>query len=813
MIDAPAWECDAVLSDGAAVHIRTISPDDGPRLVAFHSHLSPDTIYLRFFGAHPRLSPAEIERFTHVDGRGRVALVATLNEDIIGVARYDRSETDPREAEVAFVISDDHQGRGLGTLLLEQLAAHARAGGIGVFRAQTLPHNAPMLDVFRRAGFEHHAHYDQGVVDVHMDLTPTETLAAAIEERHRLAAVHSIERLLKPRSIAVIGAGEKTGTIGHEVFANLIAGRFCGPIYPVHPTAQTVAGVKAYPTITDVPDHIDLAVIAVPSNQVASVIEQCAEAGVQTAVVISAGFAEVDADGGRKQGQLVRQAHGGGMRVVGPNCMGVINTAADVQMNATFAPVAPTARSSRRSRRSPAGSGSLSSRKSPAAASGCPASFPWETRPTSAATISSNTGPRIPTPTSSSCTWSPSVTPAGSLQVARQASLQKPIVAVKAGRTASGQRAASSHTAALATPDAAVDALFAHTGVIRVDTLEDLLGVAQVVGSQPIPAGRRVAIVGNAGGPGILAADACESAGLQVAELSAATQAELRSFLPAAAGVTNPVDMVASASAEDYLQDAPPGAGRRRRRRGRRHLRATPRDRRRRRGPGHSHRRQRQPNPSWPASSGWRPHRRHSSPPRSPCRTFRSPSPPSVRWPTPVTYGEWRRRSPGNPVTFADIDIESGRRLIRAALDTRPQGGWLAAADAYRLLDTYRIGHPRGEMVATASEAAQAASAIGYPVALKAGAAELLHKTDKGAVRLGLKSGSEVEQAYAEMELGLGDEHGRGARTSHGRTRRRGHRRHSPRPHLRPAAHVRDRRHHRRAVRRPNSAGPAHHRH
>jgi RimJ/RimL family protein N-acetyltransferase len=189
----PSWPCEAVLADGAAVHLRTISSDDGPRLVAFHSHLSPETVYLRFFGAHPRLSPAEIDRFTHVDGRDRLALVATLDGDIIGIARYDRSETDPRQAEVALVIRDDHQQRGLGTLLLEQLANHARAAGIRVFQAETLPQNAAMLDVFRNAGFEHRAHYDRGVVDVRMDITPTKALEAAIEARHRRAAGPSIE--------------------------------------------------------------------------------------------------------------------------------------------------------------------------------------------------------------------------------------------------------------------------------------------------------------------------------------------------------------------------------------------------------------------------------------------------------------------------------------------------------------------------------------------------------------------------------------------------------------------------------------------
>ena len=757
MIDAPSWECDAVLSDGAAVHIRTISPDDGPRLVAFHSHLSPDTVYLRFFGAHPRLSPAEIERFTHVDGRGRVALVATLNEDIIGVARYDRSETNPREAEVAFVISDDHQGRGLGTLLLEQLAAHARAGGIGVFRAQTLPHNAPMLDVFRRAGFEHHAHYDQGVVDVHMDLAPTETLAAAIEERHRLAAVHSIERLLKPRSIAVIGAGEKTGTIGHEVFANLIDGNFCGPLYPVHPTAQTVAGVKAYPTVTDVPDHVDLAVIAVPSNQVASIIEQCAEAGVRTAVVISAGFAEVDTDGGLKQGQLVRQAHGGGMRVVGPNCMGVINTAADVQMNATFAPVAP--RPGRVAFASQSGGLGIAVLEEVARRGIGLSSF---VSMGNKADVSGNDLLQY---------WAQDPDTDVILLVPGVLRRRPP---VRAGRPAGVTPQTDHRRQGRSDHLRPAGRVVAHgrPGHPRCGRRRPVRPHRRHPGGHPRrpprrrPSGRQPAHPGRTQSRHRWQRRRPRNPGRRRLRIRRTARggavrghAGRAAFLPAPRRRPHQPRRHGRLRQRRRLSaDPPPGPSRRRRRRGHRHLRPTPRDRRRRRRPGHRHRRQAtRPNRSWPASSGWRPHRPRSSPPTSPFRTSRSPSPPSGPWPTPATYGQWRRRSPGHPVAFADIDVESGRRLIRETLDIRPQGGWLAAADAYRLLDTYRIGRPRGEMVATASDAAQAASAIGYPVALKAGAADLLHKTDKGAVRLGLRSASEVEQAYAEMEHGLGD--------------------------------------------------------
>ena len=623
-----------------------------------------------------------------------------------------------------------------------------------------------------------------------------------------LAAVHSIERLLKPRSIAVIGAGEKTGTIGHEVFANLIAGNFCGPVYPVHPSAQAVAGVKAYPTVTDVPDPVDLAVIAVPSNQVASVIEQCAEAGVQTAVVISAGFAEVDTDGGRKQGQVVRQAHGGGMRVVGPNCMGVINTAADVQMNATFAPVAP--RPGRVAFASQSGGlgiavleevarrgiglSSFVSMGNKADVSGNDLLQYWAQDPDTDVILlyleSFGDARRF-------------------APIARQASLHKPIIAVKAGRTASGQRAASSHTAALATPDAAVDALFAHTGVIRVDTLEDLLGVAQVVGSQPIPAGRRVAIVGNAGGPGILAADACESAGLHVAELSAATQAELRSFLPAAAGLTNPVDMVASASADDYLRtlrlvladddvDAviaifvPP-------------LVTDADDVARAIATAAS-------DTAKPVVASFVGVASPPDPLISPDVTVPNFSFPesAVRGPGP----RQRLRPVAAPTPRPSRRLRRHRRRIRPSADPRsighPAARWLAGRRR-RLPAPRHLSDRAPPRRDGGNRVRRRPGGVGHRISRRPESRSSRPATQDRQGRrptrteIGIRSRAGLRRDGTRSRR----QHGRRVRTSHGRTRRRGHRRHRPRPRLRPAAHVRDRRHHRRTVRRPNPPGPA----
>ena len=311
-------ECDVVLADGGTVHVRPISPEDAARLVLFHSQLSPESIYRRFFGAHPHLRPEEVERFTNVDGHDRMALVATLGDEIVGVGRFDRSRGRSAEAEVAFVVSDAHQGRGIATLLLEHLAAYAVTQGVTAFVAETLLVNQPMQEVFRRAGFVEHSHFDQGVVEVRMDLAPDEHFQAAVEDRARQATVNSIDRLLRPRSVAVIGAGRDRGTIGHEVFHNLVTGGFTGPVYPVHPSAATVEGVQAYPTIEAVPGEVDLAVVVVPRAVVADAIEMCGAKGVRSVVVISAGFAEIGEDGRSAQDRLVQRAPRGGDATGGP---------------------------------------------------------------------------------------------------------------------------------------------------------------------------------------------------------------------------------------------------------------------------------------------------------------------------------------------------------------------------------------------------------------------------------------------------------------------------------------------------------------
>jgi len=563
------WEADVVLADGGTVFVRPILASDGPAIVALHARLSEETVYLRFFSALPTLSPALLERFTHVDYVDRLALVALLGEEIVAVARYDRIPGGD-EAEVAFVVDDAHQGRGLGTLLLEHLAAAAKEAGIRRFVAETLPHNQRMLHVFRDAGWRTERSFSEGVVRVVFPIEPTEESVHAMHERERRAAAASVARLLRPRTIAVVGASRRSGTIGNVLLRNLVTGGFTGPVYPVNPSARSVGAVRAYPSVVDVPDEVDLAVVAVPAGEVPRVIEDCAAKRVGGLVVVSAGFAEAGAEGARAEHQLVRTARRNGMRVIGPACMGVANTDPAISMNATIAPEALTAgRVSLMAQSGPLGLGILTEARrrglgvatfvsagNKADVSGNDLLQYWEDdRGTDVVLLylESFGNPRT------------------FARVARRVSRVKPVVAVKSGRglarpprqgapAAQGGPTPVGHYPAPCrcqvrppSPDAGVEALFHRTGVVRVDTLEQLFDVARGLVSQPLPAGRRVAVVGNVGGPVPLAVDTCEGAGLEVAPLTDATRQRLAESLgDPPASVANPVLLPGTAAARDW---------------------------------------------------------------------------------------------------------------------------------------------------------------------------------------------------------------------------------------------------------------------
>ncbi|MDQ6784552.1 MAG: GNAT family N-acetyltransferase [Actinomycetota bacterium] len=520
------WIADVVLADGATMHLRPIRPADGPAIQALHRRLSAETIYFRFFTPLSTLSPRLLDHFVRVDYVDRFALVGVLGDDIIAVARSERLPSwvpGKAEAEVAFLVDDAHQGRGIATVLLEHLTAIAATAGITGFVADTLPDNKRMLRVFHEAGFDDQRTFADGVVRVAFPIQPTDASRTVAHDRERRAAARSVRRLLAPRTVAVIGAGTRR-SLGHVLLRSLLDGDPQVTVYPINPHAHAVAGVRAYPTVLDVPDSVDLAVIVVPAAQVAGVVEQCARKQVGGLAIISAGFAERDAEGAALERSLVGAARRNGMRVIGPASMGIVNTDPTVNLNATFSPSPPRGRIGfvaqsgalgvvlldEMARRG-LGVSTFVSAGNKADVSGNDLLQYWDEDPATDVVlmyIESFGNPRT------------------FARVARRVARHKPIVAVKSGRSPAGTRAAGAHRPVQ--DDGVVDALFRQAGVLRTETLEELFDVAQVLASQPLPAGRRVAIVTDVGGPAVLAADACAAAGLEVATLSEATEDRIR---------------------------------------------------------------------------------------------------------------------------------------------------------------------------------------------------------------------------------------------------------------------------------------------
>ncbi len=507
-----AWEADVVLSDGGTVRLRPIRPDDGPRILDFHSRQSPESIYFRYFTPRPRLSAKEVDHLTHVDYVDRMAFVALRDDELVGVARYDRWPT-RSEAEVAFFVDDRHTGRGMATLLLEYLAAAARRAGLSAFTATVLPTNHRMVGVFRSAGFEARSAFEEGLIEVRLDLKPTPAAEAAIEERAARAEAEAVRLLLAPRSVAVIGAGRNRTGVGHAVLRNLLLHEFTGPVYPVNRSAEHVGGVPAYPSLGAIDGPVDLAIVVVPAAEVAGVVEQCGHKGVKAVIVISAGFAEAGGEGIAHSEATLRAARRFGVRLLGPNCLGVINTDPAVRLHATFA--TPHARRGQVGLLSESGMiGGVILDRMGAAGLGASSFAAIGNR----ADVSANDllqwfddDPR----TELVLLYLESFGNARKFsRIARELGRRKPIVAVKSGGAA---RAYPSLGADV--PSATVEALLRQTGVIRVDTLAQLLDVARVLTCQPLPAGRRVALVGNGGGSLALAADACVDAGLALAVL------------------------------------------------------------------------------------------------------------------------------------------------------------------------------------------------------------------------------------------------------------------------------------------------------
>jgi acetyl coenzyme A synthetase (ADP forming)-like protein len=547
---APDRAVDVALRDGSTLRVRPVDVTDAPAMRAFFEALSLESLGLRFFGVP---SVDWVTKWAvDVDDADRYALVATTGpqQEIVGHGAYIR--IDAERAEVAFVVADRWQGQGIATIMLGQLAAAAREHGISVFNAEVLPRNHRMIDVFRHSGFPVELHVRGELIDVEFPTSLSEEALARFEQRERTAAVAALRSFLEPACVAVIGASRRRGTLGGDLLHNLLTAGFAGAVYPVNLRASSVAGVRAYASIAEVPERVELALVAVAAPGVAQVARECGAAGVRALVVLSAGFADAGPEGAARQRELLAICRETGMRLVGPDCLGVLNASPAVRLHATFAGAMPAPGNVgflsqsgalgiallEHARRWQLGLSSFVSVGNKADISGNDLLQYWQEDPATAVVLlylESFGNPRR------------------FARIARRVGRAKPIVAVKGGRSAAGARATSSHTAALlSSSDVTVDALFAQAGVIRADTIAELFDVASLLAAQPVPAGRRVAIVSNAGGPAILGADACRTDGLDVVELPAGVRRRLGRLLPAGACVANPIDMLASATAEHY---------------------------------------------------------------------------------------------------------------------------------------------------------------------------------------------------------------------------------------------------------------------
>jgi acetate---CoA ligase (ADP-forming) len=745
-VTSTAEAVDVILRDGSTLRLRPPRVEDADALLDFFGILSERSLYLRFHG-FASVKPQLVETVLEPDWHERGALLGTLVEDgderVVAIGNYVRLR-DPALAEAAFTVADEHQGRGVGTRLLEQLAERAAAVGIERFVAEVLPDNRSMLGVFEKAGFELTRELEGGELEVQFPIAPTETYRERVEERDHTAVTASLRPFFQPRNVAVIGASRRRGSIGGELFRNILAGDFSGAAYPVNRDGEPVAGVRAYALIEEIPEPVDLAVISLPAEAVLGAAEQALRKGVQALVVISAGFAEVGSEGAERQERLLALVRAHGARLIGPNCLGI--AAAATSLNATFA-----------ARSAPSGNIGFSSQSG---ALGLALLEAAEARGLGLSAFVS-IGNKADVSSNDLLEWweDDEATKVVLLYVesfgnprrfgrlARRVARRKPILALKSGTTATGQRAASSHTAALAGSETAVDALFRQAGVIRATSLEELIDVATLLSSQPEPLGRRVAVLTNAGGLGILCADACEAAGLELPELAGDTRERLAALLSPEASVTNPVDMLGGATAATYAEALPvllaepqidaavvlfvptvTATAEQVAEAVERTARATP---------------EAKPVLAVVMSAAGIPGPLRQAGGRVAAFTY--PESAARALGRAAERADWLHRPHGAVPALAGIDREAAQRVVDRAL-ADGDDAWLGPAQTRELLHAYSLPLVAERIAATPDEAASAAAALGFPVVVKT-AVPGAHKTELGGIALDLEDDAAVREA------------------------------------------------------------------
>ncbi len=737
------------------------------RVTELLESVSNETRYRRFFSGVSSFEKLA-RRLLHVgDPSDRLTLLVLKGElgdlEVIGMGSYVSNENDSRVAEPAFLVHDDYQGRGIGTLLLERLALMAVKNNITRFEAHMLPDNRKMKEVFEQSGFQVESSKNRGTITISFPVTPNKEMLERYEFRDLVATIASLKPFFEPVGVAVIGASRDPDTIGHRILHSLHNGEFKGGVYPVNPQADTLLDLTCYNRITDVEEPIDLAVIVVPPDAVNQVIDDCHDKDIRALVTITAGFFETGKPGRERQQKLAEKIYGYGMRMIGPNCLGLLNTDPEIRLNASFSPVFPND-----------GIVAMASQSGALGlavldyASNRNIGFSYFVSIGNKLDVSGNDLIQYwgeDDRTEVILLYLESFgNPRRFARLTKKIGLKKPILVVKGGRSESGRKAAGSHTAALTSPDIATEALFKQAGIIGMESLEETFDVAEFLANQPLPEGPGVAIVTNSGGPAILNVDALEKMGLDPMDLSETTREQLREWLPETASVNNPVDMIASAGPEEYRRTIET-------------LHGDPKvdtiiviftpleldsDE----------------SIAEAVEDGIALGRENTSrripvtgvfiqPEDSRSRlTLDDETIPTYRFPETAArvvgrayqYKKWKDETkdyaPIRP-NFSDIDLDRTQKICRTKADS--EGTWLGLNNSVDVLESVGISLPKNRLTHSPDEAIETAESIGYPVVLKMSSRTLIHKSDWDGIRLNLNTEAEVRDAYETIENNLKD--------------------------------------------------------
>ncbi|HSE07203.1 MAG TPA: GNAT family N-acetyltransferase [Nocardioidaceae bacterium] len=733
------WEADVLLRDGHTAHLRPISGDDEDLLVEFYSQVSAESKYLRFFAPMPTLSERDVKRFTHVDHNDRVAFVLTVAQKIIAVGRFDRitgPDLQGDEAEVAFLVQDAHQGRGIAQLLLEHLAQAARERGVRKFVAEVLPENQRMIQIFREAGYHVAGGFEDGVMRFEFPIDSTDTSIGVMLSREHRAEAASIQRFFDARSVAIIGASRRQDTVGQTLIHNLVLSDYTGRVYVVNPAAEAVSGMPAYNTVADIPDQVDIAIVAVPADAVQDVVLDCAAKGVHGLIVISAGFAETGEEGRVRQRRLVGLARSYGLRLIGPNCLGIINTSSDVSLNASLSTIMPprgrvgffsqsgalgVAILEKVARRG-LGISTFVSAGNRADVSGNDLLQYWEEDAATEVVL----------------LYLESIgNPRKFSRIARRVSRKKPVIAVRSGRTTQGVPMGHAVRSMVA-PQAAIDAMFRQAGVIQVDNLDEMFDVAQLVAHQPIPRGRRVAIVGNSDALGLLAADAAAEEGLSVRKsVSLGPEASAEDFEEALdSAIDDPdVDSVVAVfipplnTTGNEVADVLAAVGEQ----SEKPLVST-----------------------FLATEGIPellrvPDVAGSTAGRGSVPSYSAVEAAVRALARVVEYASWLRKPEGEVVAPEEVEVSRARKQLNQILIGSPEGRDLTFEEIRELLDAYGVDLWRRIEVNTEDEAVAAGEKLGWDVVLKATAEHLRQRPDLAHVWRNIDNEAEMRDAWTTM--------------------------------------------------------------